>query len=139
MARLRLLLLFIGLLITNISPTASTHADESAIPYIYYYANTANAIVVERADGSDSRLIVPGAMPPDHTVIADLDWSASGEWMAWRSAVAGEYRAGAFRGWIARSDGSQRLTLLDDIGGNILNIQWSASADLLFVIQRIHP
>jgi hypothetical protein len=130
MARLRSLFIFISLLI--ISPSPSLSADDSTAPYIYYYANTANAIVVERADGSDSRLIATGAMPPEHSVISDLDWSPSGEWMAWRSSTYNGPGAPAFKGWIARSDGSQRLTLLDGVGF-ILALKWSPIDDLLYV------
>jgi WD40 repeat protein len=133
MARLRLLLLCVGLLFTTTSPSLS--ADESTIPYIYYYANTANAIVVERADGTDSRLIAPDAMPPGHSVISDLDWSPSGQWsqwMAWRSSTYNGPGALSYSGWIARSDGSQRLTLLDN-AGLILALKWSPTDDLLYV------
>lgn len=135
MARVRLLLLFVGVML--LAGVPAVRSDDSALPYIYYYANTVNAIVVERANGADSRLIAPGAMPPDHMVIDDLDWSPSGEWLAWRSATATENFPGAYSGWIARSDGSQRLTLLDDMGGDVLNIQWSPTSDLLFIAHAI--
>ncbi|MEO8609290.1 MAG: hypothetical protein ABI690_15470 [Chloroflexota bacterium] len=108
-------------------------ASDTPAPYIYYYANTINAIVVERADGTDSRIIAPGAMPENNQVIVDLDWSPSGEWMAWRSAPWSEGGVPTYRGWIARTDGTIRLTLLDDLAGMILKVQWSPSKDLLFV------
>ncbi len=106
-----LLLLLISLVFSPIPKTAAQNSE--TLPYIYYLANPVHALVIERADGSDSRIIAPGAMPDDHTVIADLDWSPSGEWVAWRSA----------------------LTLLDDLGGAVVAMRWSPTADMLFVAQ----
>lgn len=115
-----------------VSGQQAAGAGDSSAPYIYYYANTINALVVERADGTDSRVIAPGAMPPYNMVITDLDWSPSGEWMAWRSDTYNGPGANSFKGWISRTDGSQRLTLLDNIG-LVLALEWSPTADLLYV------
>ena len=111
----------------------SASGGDDTVPYIYYHANIANAIVVERADGTDSRLIAPDAMPRDSTVISDLDWSPSGEWMAWSSGMYNPYGGViGYSTWIARSDGSNRLTLLDNVG-RTLALKWSPIDDLLFV------
>ncbi len=109
-----------------------TGAGESSAPYIYYYANTINTIVVERADGTDSRVIAPGAMLAGSSVIKDLEWSASGEWMAWRGSVYSGYGTTWSRAGVVRSDGSDRLTLLDGLSP-IGTLLWSPTDDFLFV------
>jgi hypothetical protein len=55
-----LMFLLFALFITTAAPA---HAQE--VPYVYYYTNTLNAFVIERADGTDSRVIAQGLMPTD--------------------------------------------------------------------------
>ncbi len=38
-----------------------------------------------------------------------------------------------YDGWIIRSDGKQRLTVLDNLGGDIPDMAWSPTRDLLLV------
>ena len=67
---------------------ASIHAiaQESDAPFIYYYSPDDRAIVIERADGSDRHTIRNPQLPPNHDFLFDLQWSPSGEWLAWLSA-----------------------------------------------------
>ena len=46
------------------------------MPYIYYFDSVAGGMVVERADGSDSRVF--------EGVYAPVMWSPSGEWFVYR-------------------------------------------------------
>jgi WD40 repeat protein len=111
---------------------APVHAQET--PYLYYYSDVLNAFVIERADGTDSRILAEGLMPPETNMILDADWSPSGKWFAWQS---GKYTGGnaRLRGWIISADGEKRLTLLDGFTG-ITRTVWSPTEDLLAVVKE---
>lgn len=55
------------------------------IPYIYYYADQLHAFVIERADGTDSRIFAEGLIPLNHQAIVGPGWSPSGHWFAFVS------------------------------------------------------
>jgi WD40 repeat protein len=59
---------------------------QSDAPYVYYYSRLLGGWVIERADGTDSRLFAQDVMPPEHQVVRQIGWSPSGEWFAWFSA-----------------------------------------------------
>ena len=77
--------LFIGILscvltlLLTVSPASS---QPEPAPYLYYFSEERHAFVVERADGTDSRLLGQGVIPIN-AVGADGAWSASGEYFAW--------------------------------------------------------
>jgi hypothetical protein len=123
------LVLALNFTANQITPSANTQ------PYIYYYSNVEHALVVERADGTDSRLLGEGLMPPNHNVISGLDWSVSGEWIAWMSSYPSDSGATFTKNiWVMRTDGSQRLTVLDNLGGTFQMLKWSPKQDNLMVI-----
>lgn len=67
-------------------------------PYIYYYSGTLNGIVVERADGTDSRILGQGLMPEAANFVDGPGWSPDGRWFAWRGYVPLEFGGSAPRG-----------------------------------------
>jgi WD40 repeat protein len=105
--------------------------SEEPAPYLYYFSDFLNAIVIERADGSDSRKLGEGLMPPDTDIVVG-DWSPSGEWFAWRSGRWNEGGNVSYSGWIMSADGRRRLTVLDAIE-NVEIMEWSSVEDLLLV------
>ncbi len=76
--------------------------EEQTIPYIYYYAPAVQAIVVERADGTDSRIFAPA--PNGVESITKPGWSPSGKWFAWLDG----------NGYAWRVDGQANINLLRD-------------------------
>jgi hypothetical protein len=107
--------------------------DEELPPYLYYYSDVLNAFVIERADGTDSRVIGGGLMPSEtNHVVIDPGWSPSGNWLAWTSGTYIFDQRIYQRPWIVSADGSQRISLLDEVR-DINDIKWSPTEDLLFV------
>ena len=105
--------LFVVLSIILIGVFSTVSSQDSEAPYIFYHSAAINAIVIERADGSDSQAIARGLMPADHNFVSNIQWSPSGEWVAWTSGIQGGYSARLESVWIMRADGSERLMLLD--------------------------
>lgn len=118
----------------EIAPVAS-QADRA--PYIYYHSEALNSIVIERADGTDSRSIARGLMPDQHDYVRGIGWSPSGEWLAWISAQKRDYNTGPERIWIMSADGTQRLTLLDELE-YVHTVSWSPTGDYLVVFNDIY-
>jgi WD40 repeat protein len=103
----------------------STHAEDEAPPYLYYYSNTLNAFVVERADGTDSRTLANEIVGVDVHSISTVGWSPSGDWLAW---VEGQSILK-----MMTTDGSRYRTFTD--ADHYLSAKWSPTEDLLFVAQ----
>lgn len=135
-SRIFCLCLIIPTLIIHASGTPTPEPptrSNAPIPYIYYYSTTENAFVVERADGTDSRLLAQDVMPDDYEIIEDVKWSPSGEWVAWRGRIFAGPGHTPTKVWITSTDGRKRVSLLDD-AYEVRLIAWSPKADLLFVI-----
>jgi hypothetical protein len=115
---------------------AKVSSKDELAPYIYYHSEALNAIVIERADGSDSRAIARNLMPPNHEYISGPGWSPSGQWLAWTSTYGTEYYPGPKRIWVISADGNQRLTFLDPIE-NVVHASWSPSHDYLLIMERL--
>jgi len=118
-------------LLVVFSVTLTKAQPEEPPPYLYYFSDFLNAIVIERADGTDSRTLGEGLMPPGTDIVIG-DWSPSGEWFAWRSGKWNGPGHVNFSGWIMNANGARRLTLLDNIG-NVELMEWSPVEDLLLV------
>lgn len=115
--------------------------QEAPAPYLYYYSAVHRGFVIERADGTDSRLLAGGAVPPEHNWIEGPGWSPSGEWFAWvsRDVLSTYLDIGGAKGYAIRADGSG----LREFGPGALELgyrdgvtlEWSPTADILFVIE----
>ena len=93
-------------------------------------------IVVERADGTDSRVIGKGLVPVEHGQVRGGGWSPSGKWLAWKSwRYVGESSSSS-QGHIVKADNSRRLTVLEGLD-SISRMIWSPSADTLLVVNDI--
>jgi hypothetical protein len=107
-------------------------------PYLYYYADTLSAFVIERADGTDSRTLGAGLIPPptNHYTVDGAGWSPSGKWFAFSSSS--NPRLGVSKGdpslvasgYIIRADGEKVISLGQ---GAVIQMAWSPVEDLLFV------
>lgn len=107
-------------------------AQDTTAPYIWWYADTHDAFVIERADGSDSRFVAAGINPEEQIYFEDTAFSPSGEWLAWRSDSPTEGGVFTYTGYIVRVDGSEQLHFLDSIE-DIQLMRWSPTHDWLFI------
>lgn len=104
-------------------------------PYIYYYSDFLNAIVVERADGTDSRVLAQGVLDETESWISAYGpgWSPSGEWFAWTNhLLCSECSSRSYAG-VVKADGTafQFPMLLQDTA-----LSWSPTDDILFVVDH---
>lgn len=101
-----------------------TVAQESNAPFLYYYSPQDQAIVVERADGTDRRLLAKGEMLGSDPIYTY--WTPTGEWLIIRSHVD-EYTEQAFA---VRYDGT---AIMEDLGDMSFS-RWSPVGN--YYIQR---
>lgn len=116
--------LLTSLLIT-ITGFAQALPPSSDDPYLYYYSDVLNGIVIERADGSDSRLLGQGMMDEPAQTISSGGWSPSGRWLALRT----------WRGYAVSVNG-ESLTMLQSFQC-VYALVWHRFEDLLFVMGQI--
>jgi hypothetical protein len=140
--RLQFLLvsLIIAIVLHAASPTRALQGTSDA-PFLYYYSDYLRAFIIERADGTDSRVLGDGLMQltDGHDLLIDgPGWSPSGNWFAWTAAELFDWGAhkGDVRPFVIRSDGLQQLHYLD--AWKNATLRWSPSADLLLVAEQIH-
>src|SRR5262245_57022779 len=87
--------------------TARTSSAQANSPFIYYYSQDKSEFIVERADGSESRILASYALHPrpgvDDSIIGP-GWSPSAEWFAWSSTLeAGN--GGRYNAFLVKRDG----------------------------------
>ncbi|HML22686.1 MAG TPA: hypothetical protein PKD09_13620 [Aggregatilinea sp.] len=103
----------------------------SDVPYIYYYSSEHDAFVIERADGTDTHLLGEGSRGG----VDGPGWSPSGKWFAWTTSTfvpPGAY-VKSQQAHVISTDGTRRLTWLDDKEFTRVALMWSQDDDLLFV------
>ncbi|GIK63887.1 MAG: hypothetical protein BroJett018_16810 [Chloroflexota bacterium] len=120
-----------------IPKTSSRYADSTLAPYIQYYSPALGGIVVERADGTDSRILGRGLVPFWHDTVSGPGWSPSGEWFAWTSWQSAFEAATPTNAYVVKTDGSRRLTILDDLH-SIYTMEWFPNSDWLLVENLIN-
>jgi hypothetical protein len=103
---------------------------QSEAPYLYYFQPLVNAWVVERADGTDVRLLGAGQITEfgPEAAVTQGEWSPSGEWFAW---VAGAWTGpGAvfYSAYMSSADGSQSINFGYDIQ-SVTTVAWASNAD----------
>ena len=121
-----------GLLVLMLSSVvAQDDAALSDAPYIYYYSGALNGIVVERADGTDSRLIGQGLMKESALEVLGPGWSPDGRWFAWRSITPLELTHRTGRGY-AVSVNDESLSLLNAFKC-VHDMMWHPTRNILLV------
>lgn len=84
-------LLALAVLCFSLAPTVRAQPpDDDPVPYLYYYSDVLNGIVIERADGTDSRLIGQGITLCSQR-LAGPGWSPDGKWFAWNTLQIGPW------------------------------------------------
>lgn len=103
------------------------HAQDNLPPYIYYYSNALNAFVIERADGSDSRLLGQDVIPRrGNYFIQGPGWSPDGNWLAWSGG--GNHAI--------HVNGIDRLEILDVFANATMH--WSPDSRWMLVSGRLN-
>lgn len=133
--RTLLLVILIALFIGNSLPLTAQDVPSDA-PYLYYFDDYLNAFVIERADGTDSRILGEGLMPSNVNSLTGAGWSPSGEWFAWVGYFSGGYNPTTdFIPYAVKVNGQERLTVLDQF--NEAWMEWSPVDDILAVVGTI--
>lgn len=115
------------------SASAREQTDDTAPPFVYYYSNTDQAWVIERADGTERHLFGNGLMYEVENSIAELHWSPSGAYLTWGSQYLHAVPSPKpVRAHIARTDGTPIDSLVDDIF-DLLGMAWVPGQDWLLV------
>lgn len=126
-----LALLWEGVDLSQRGQAQAQPSSESDAPYLYYYSDYHNAFVIERADGTDTRLL--GAANGPHpsgiywTSISGQGWSADGQWFLYFIDNQGYQTL-----QVMRVDGS-RLSSTDAIEEKIIGAYWSPDGKNLLV------
>lgn len=123
------LLLFVASPVFAQSNDSSTPPETPSAPYIYYYSHALNGIVVERADGSDSRILGQGLVDEPDSAVYGPGWSFDGRWFAWRFDGSWS-RIG--RGYAVSTDGQSSLRFLESIPC-VHGMQWHPTKNILLV------
>jgi Tol biopolymer transport system component len=107
-------------------------AAQADAPYLYYYSHIVNGFIIERADGTDSRLFAQGISPADHAIIEGPGWSPDGRWFVWLSSET-YFTKGSrdYDIWIVNNRGD-RATLLDGLDG-FVDAYWSGTGNLFLL------
>lgn len=125
----RLILILIVCL--SVIPTAAQDETSSDAPYIYWYNDYLNAFVIERADGTDSRIFGEGLMPSNTNNVDGPGWSPSGKWFAWTSSMVEAYSVSNSQAQILNVNGYDRVTVLDEWID--ARLWWSPTEDSILV------
>jgi hypothetical protein len=133
----RLTLLCAILILTTLATLPPTHAQSNPVPYIYYFDDLQNQLVIERADGTDSRTF-PDIAPEEHNSSSVRGWSPSGRWFTLYSI----YTAGPGRGTaqihLVSTDGQQHIPLSEPSIGNFY-VRWAPHDDVLLIVHMDYP
>lgn len=129
--KISLLTLCLVFLLTALPSSQLSAQDNSAsdAPYIYYYSDWLNAFVIERADGSDSRLFGQGVITAEANNVSGA-WSPSGEWFFVRTShyTGDVYRQRKY--YLFNINGTGYPTLLSTFE-DINSIRWDEENDVL--------
>jgi WD40 repeat protein len=120
-------IIFVMLILCSVSD-----AQSDTPPYLYYFSPPLNAFVIERADGSESRLLGQGTFEQG-TNFATGEWSPSGRWFAGYTGSFGEGGLGRSRSFLFNVDGTQAHNWLHETR-TIRQLAWSPVEDLMFVV-----
>lgn len=140
-----IVLILATLLTTN---NTSSATQEPSIPFIYYYSVDDAAFIVERADGTERRILASFQITSDDSGTAKWvvgpGWSASGQWFAWtilETFMGSMMPAPPLQpvGFIVNRDGGSILSLIEqDTGFTRVSMEWSPVTTDYLAVQRAH-
>jgi hypothetical protein len=122
---------FLLLLPFTLALALQVHANAPA-PYLYYYSDVLNGFVIERADGTDSRLLGKGIAQENMSRVTGPGWSPDGKRFAWITYALSDGGPVPMRGHILNTLTGEPVKLLDAFS-NVYAMWWSPERDLLLV------
>lgn len=125
------ILALLTFLFTILLPLPGHAQDAEDIPYLYYFDSAQRAFIIERADGTDRRILGAGLLDDDEggVVISGPGWSPEGRWLAF----VAESQSGQ-RAYVLSADGETTLSSVDDLSEP--TIQWSPDGQQLFATSQ---
>jgi len=102
-------------------------------PYLMYFHfdDEGPRFIIERADGSDSRLFGDKLMDTSHNLIEGAGWSPSGEWFAWTSTLYHKFYQTPRKAYVLAVDGERRGVLPTHYDATL---HWAPDADRLLIV-----
>ncbi|MDX2139244.1 MAG: WD40 repeat domain-containing protein [Chloroflexota bacterium] len=121
-------------------PMLSGQSDNASLemPYIYYYSDILNSLIIERADGSDSRVLAQSFPHTTGSTFIEFAWSPSGQWVSWFYGLDNGPGNIRFTPMLMRVDGSEVYSF-GDMPRNIIAMQWSPNTDILMIAEQVSP
>ncbi len=135
MQRLCWLLPVVLTLAGSISISQAQTDDEP--PYLYYYSRMLGGIIIERADGTDSRHIGAEVIPPGMTGLAGPGWSPSGRYFAAFGMNYGDYYVTSAGAYLMNSRGDPAVEWLTRFIGGVHLMEWAPNEDILLIVGSI--
>jgi len=129
----KLILLLVAFLLTQ-SLYAQDVAQASDAPYIYYYSDALNGLVIERADGTDSRVIGTGLVGELLPRIDGPGWSSDGTWFAWHKASLNRTWSTVDSVYAIHMSGERNLVNQLRGYGCVRWMEWSPNTNMLLVL-----
>lgn len=127
----RIMILLAVMLGVILTPAHISTAQASDAPYLYYESPLQHAMIVERADGTDARLLGGVVMPQGHRLVIGPQFSADGQWVAWTSRGDS---AGDSKLYVVRVDGTAQISRVENLN-RVIRLEWSPVYDYLAVIR----
>ncbi|MEP6988233.1 MAG: hypothetical protein ABI970_21695 [Chloroflexota bacterium] len=106
-------------------------------PYLYYYSQLLGGLIIERADGSDSRQIAADVIPPNMTGLAGPGWSPSGKYFAAYSDIYSDSISHIRTAYLFDTNGKPVAGWLHNVATTSM-MQWSPSGEDLLLVQGIY-
>jgi hypothetical protein len=124
----------VSLLFLMMMPTYTKGNDGFGdAPYIYYYSRALNGVVIERANGSDSRIVGKDLMPEPAEIVVGPGWSPDGRWFAWHGYRPLEFGFSIPQGAYAVSVDNEPLDMLAYFPFPVDQMLWHPTENLLLV------
>jgi WD40 repeat protein len=104
-------------------------------PYIYYYSRLHNAIVIERADGTDSRIMTKIDSAEYRKMVLGPGWSPSGRWLAVNVVfVIQGFPQHSLEAFLIDQSGQTRISAIGDSQREVkIEMTWSPIEDILLI------
>jgi len=132
----KLILLLVTFLLTQ-PLYAQDFTQTSDAPYIYYYSDALNGLVIERADGTDSRVIGTGLAGERLYRIDGPGWSSDGTWFAWHKWSRNRIWSTVDSVYAIHVSGERNLVNQLQDYGCVLWLEWSPNTNMLIVLGKL--
>lgn len=130
MNKLARITLFTLLTVVILGRVNSTDAQnkQSEGPFLYYYSREQGGFIAERADGSESHIIIEYTTQNTDSILTSAGWSPSGVRFVWRETTP---YGGTSPAYIFEVGSGTTLNVLD--GKPVARMAWSSAQDSLLV------